>query len=126
MRLAHENAWLRIDVDDAEHLVRVVRTAKRIELAEIETALGCMRVEPRGVARGDYVALFDLRAPAGRTDELDERVTPYFNEMGSFRRLAVPVRSVAGRLHVERRLRPLPALSLVTDSEEEAHRFLRA
>ena len=129
MPLLYESKYARLELDEARRVVRYVRTAE--PFASVEDATRMFHDIVAGTARLDrrnLTLLSDVRLAPGRNDEAFESAVSAFRQelFGGFRKRAVLVRTMAGKLQV-RRLNGTADTSLnVFDDEPSALAFLGA
>lgn len=118
-----ESAYFRVEHDAARGLVRIIRTATPMpgSLAEIRAAFA--GVQPRVAQLAGARALLDLRAGPGRNDADFEAASRELRQsiLSQFSRVAILVRSAAGKLQVKRLSEGEGAVFL---DEAEALRYL--
>lgn len=127
MPILYESKYARLDLDEARHVVRYVRSAE--PFASIEDATQMFHDIVEGTARLDrrnLTLLSDVRLAPGRNDDaFESAVTAFRQELfGGFRKRAALVRTMAGKLQV-RRLNGTTETSVdVFDDEASALAFL--
>ncbi len=105
MRELLRSAFYLVTVDEGRALVRRARTHQRFESAEeIEAAYEEVLRSLEGIDLSRYALLVDLRDAPARNDPAFEKVlSRYYGRIFTgFRRMAILVRTEAGRLQVAR------------------------
>jgi hypothetical protein len=127
MRTLYESKHARLEIDDTRGLVRYTRSSEPFEsLTEVEAMFRDLAGANASFDRSSLVLLSDVRAAPGRNDEAFEKAFFAHREalFGGFRRRAVLVRSVVGKLQVQRLSRTSPMEMQAFDDEATALAFL--
>jgi hypothetical protein len=101
----YESRHVRLELDDTRRLLRFTRTAVPFtSLDEATEAFRLMGQATTGIDRRRYVLLSDVRAVIGRNDEAFETVIGKARAdlLNGFGRRAVLVRTLTGKLQVQR------------------------
>ena len=127
MRRVFESDFYTIQFDDAFGFAQVVRTAKPFPTVESAVRGNGELVKAMQSTRGLKRLLLDLRnGPPGRNDpEFEQATEGARRAMGDVERVAVLVRTAAGKLQARRLAGPTERMQVFQD-EDEALRFLRA
>ena len=125
MTVLYESKYARLELDEAQRIVRYVRSAEPFE--SVEEAMRTFRqiaLLNAGLDRRNLSLLSDVRLAPGRNDEAFEKVVAAVRDelFGGFHKRAALVRTMAGKLQV-RRLNGSEALNLF-DDEKAALAFL--
>jgi hypothetical protein len=105
MRELYRSAFCLLTIDEERAIIRRVRTSQRFETIEVaKLAYDGVLQAVEGLDLARYGLLSDVReAPARNDPAFEQLLTHYYPRMfGSYRRMAVLVRTEAGRLHVAR------------------------
>lgn len=127
MAVLYESKYARLEVDEARRIVRYVRSAEPFESIDDATRMFDEVVRANGgVARRGLTLLSDVRLAPGRNDEAFEgAVATRRSELfGGFRKRAVLVRTVVGKLQVQRLNRASVTAAEVFDDEAAAIAYL--
>jgi hypothetical protein len=127
MRTLYQSKHARLEIDDTLGLVRYTRSGEPFEsLSEVEALFRQLASANATIDRTNLVLLSDVRAAPGRNDEAFEKAFFTHREalFGGFRRRAVLVRSVVGKLQVQRLSRTSPMEMQTFDDEAAALAFL--
>lgn len=129
MQLLYESKHARLEMDATKRLVRYTRSAE--PFSSLDDALRMMREIGRadvGVERSQLVLLTDIRLAPGRNDEAFEgAVADHRDELfGGFKRRATLVRTLVGKLQVQRLNRASILATEVFDDEAAAIAYLLA
>jgi hypothetical protein len=127
MRTLYESRHARLEIDDVRGLVRYTRSSVPFEsLADVEAMFRELASANTTIDRTHLGLLSDVRAAPGRNDEAFEKAFFEHREalFGGFRRRAVLVRSVVGKLQVQRLNRTSPMEMQTFDDEAAALAFL--
>ncbi|HKP61372.1 MAG TPA: hypothetical protein VJV78_31805 [Polyangiales bacterium] len=126
---AWTDGYIELEIHDDTKLVRQKRTAKQYEsVAVLQSSTRQLVERMRGVSRGEYCLLHDIRSARGRAEpDFEAAIVREVASMSDgFKRLAVLVATQVGRLQVKR-LRPSAdrqAVRIFLD-ESEALQWLR-
>lgn len=127
MRTLYESKHARLEIDDARGIVRYTRSSEPFEsLAEVEAMFRDLARANARVDRTNLVLLSDVRAAPGRNDEAFENAFFAHREalFAGFRRRAVLVRTVVGKLQMQRLNRTSAMETQAFDDEAAALAFL--
>jgi hypothetical protein len=127
MAVLYESKYARLEVDEARRIVRYVRSAEPFESIDDATRMfDDLVLANDRVARRDLGLLSDVRLAPGRNDEAFEGVVAARrNELfGGFRKRAVLVRTMVGKLQVQRLNRASVTAADVFDDEAAAIAYL--
>lgn len=127
MRLLFESRHARLEHDPIARLVRYTRTAEPFtSIAEAEGMFRDIVSVTRSMIRSDLVLLSDLRAAVGRNDDAFEKAIAVHRQalFGGFRKRAALVRTIAGKLQVNRLNRSSVLETEVFDDEAAALAYL--
>ncbi|HZS41039.1 MAG TPA: hypothetical protein VFF06_29625 [Polyangia bacterium] len=119
------NDYFSVDVDRARGLVTLTRSAAPFpSLEAIARIYG--EVEPALARETGLKLLFDLRqGPPGRNDpEFERAIERWRKKLSGFSRQAILVRSMAGKLQVQRLAKQDDRAAHVFTDEREALRYL--
>lgn len=125
--MLYESKYARLEVDEARRIVRYVRSAEPFESIDDATRMfDDLVLANDRVARRDLGLLSDVRLAPGRNDEAFEGVVAARrNELfGGFRKRAVLVRTMVGKLQVQRLNRASVTAADVFDDEVAAIAYL--
>lgn len=129
MTLLYESRFARLELDPDKKLVRFVRS--EVPFDDIDTAIAAFRrlIEASAtLTRSDHAVLIDLRRVAGRNDEsFENAIAPSRRALFSpFRRRATLVRTMAGKLQLQRLNRTDAMSADVFDDEAAALTYLES
>jgi hypothetical protein len=128
MTLLYESQYAVLELDRARHIVRYTRT--RVPFPSVEDAVSAFGELARftaGIDRATHSLLTDLRSAQGRNDEAFESAVAHFRTQlfAGFMRRAILVKTVAGKLQVQRLDREQHLLAqAVFQDEAEALAYL--
>ncbi|MBN8615998.1 MAG: hypothetical protein J0L92_35735 [Deltaproteobacteria bacterium] len=129
MQLLYESKHARLEIDAAKRLIRYTRSAEPFaSLAEAERMFHELGAANVGIDRGELALLSDIRLAPGRNDEAFEgAVASHRHELfGGFKRRATLVRTLVGKLQVQRLNRSSILATEVFDDEAAAIAYLLA
>lgn len=123
MRVLHDSPHARLELDETRKLVRFVRS--EVPFGELSDAIAIFRAiidASAKIERSDHAVLIDLRRVTGRNDEAFELgIAPSRRALfGPFRKRATLVRTMAGKLQIQRLNRADTMSADVFDDEAEA------
>ncbi|MBN8616046.1 MAG: hypothetical protein J0L92_35975 [Deltaproteobacteria bacterium] len=129
MSVIHESPHARLELDASRKLVRFVRS--ELPFGELADAIAIFRrlIEASAsIDRARYGVLIDLRRVTGRNDEAFELgIAPSRRALfGPFAKRATLVRTMAGKLQIQRLNRADTMAADVFDDEAEAIAYLLA
>lgn len=102
-----EGTHVRVGVLERSHIVVLERSAAPAGEFDLAMVYGPAEKAISKIDRGSYGILIDVRAAPGRNDpEFEKRFEPYRTRLQKgFRRVAILVKSTAGKLQVQRHAR---------------------
>lgn len=129
MRVLYDSPHARLDLDETRKLVRFVRSD--VPFGELPDTIAIFRAiidASASIERADHTVLIDLRRAIGRNDEAFEQGIAASRRalFGPFRKRATLVRSMAGKLQIQRLNRADTMSADVFDDEAEAVAHLLA
>jgi hypothetical protein len=129
MQVLYESKHARLEIDAGKRLLRYTRSAEPFaSVADAERMFLDLAAANAGVARAELALLSDIRLAPGRNDEaFESAVALRRNELfGGFRRRATLVRTLVGKLQMQRLNRSSILSTEVFDDEAAAITYLLA